>query len=466
MVAKLPAGISPPPVPVPPPVLSSASSPLPANLASLEASLFLGHTLIVVRNLTPPHSPPNTPVSVPSTSCIETHRMWLTHLQGSLHLGWLRDSVPGAVSQGVVFESLNLSRAGPPSTATVQVHADTGVDLTLPLISLRTSTSHYGLSCVDPAELPALLGLFTKLCGTHHHHPQSEPSGSSSNSSRMLQRRSSVNVEAFPTMDLASSLATAPHRNHLSKYLGGAPMSSRRGSRGNISVSSEDSEILAHLRQPSLKAESKPPVEDIETDDSGGEESGGEGVEEGGEPLDTSEDASPPPQAAKEGGEPLDTSEDASPPPPAPKMTVSISLPEGHIDDDDDYEGRERNTSGGSAGSRRELFGMRRTMSNGAEKMASKINALKAGGFSSFKKKSSKSVSGERRGSGGPAGGRGSRRTSTKTQSVWHSYVAQNSSGVGGSRGGSTGGSSFGAAGGSFGAAGGSFGAAPGKDDG
>ena len=86
---------------------------------------------------------------------------------------------------------------------------------------------------------------------------------------------------------------------------------------------------------------------------------------------------------------------------------------------------------------RKEMFGVRRTLSSGAEKVAAfpaKMNQLANSGFKSFSmKKSSKSLDGRTgsMGSIGGRGGRGARRVSTKTQSVWHSYVAQSSQGSG-----------------------------------
>jgi hypothetical protein len=187
----------------------------------------------------------------------EVHRMWLTSVGGVLHLTWVTKS---DLVKETRLESVNLSRViSVECKEVLKVTTDCGTEILTKAIVLRTPTQKFGLGTIRREDFEGL-GTCLKDCvkqSTEKSKSASSGSSSSSSSSsnnnnnnHYASRRASLSYEEFNNYEVVKLAGeVAPTRN--SRYLNGEfgllGKGKRRGSNGNISISSgntTDSEAL------------------------------------------------------------------------------------------------------------------------------------------------------------------------------------------------------------------------------
>jgi hypothetical protein len=349
--------------------------------------------------------------------------MFLTTTAGTLNLSWINPTLNSAAS---TMSSLNLSRCISIKKQTVSLPAATGVHTTMNVIAVKTATRNFGISTIaanDFADLYLTLTQCIKSCNGNN---------SGRRTSIITSEVFNNNAQHGGANAYEMSPGSAP-RNSLNKYItyskGVGGSNSRRGSRGNVSVASSDGGEGADgrfmIRNPldhlALSCDSPDPV-----------------LESGSDLIEMDMEA-----GTKDGVLDIDTSdEEHDDHDPNEESAETHSDSEYHVYDSDN-QGPSVTTDADYAleSSRSESESGSPPKMRDDDHLNSKITLLQAGGFSSFKKVSSRkggggsfsSLGGSRTGSiTSTSGGRGrgsfsnARRVSTKTQSVWHSYVQQN----------------------------------------
>ncbi|GMH95745.1 hypothetical protein TrST_g12684 [Triparma strigata] len=230
--SKLPNFVSPPPVPVPPPVgslgclsMNSSGGGKDHGMDEFEQRMFKGIQLILFRNL---HRAETEGVQEP-----EMNRTWLAYMNDALHLVWVSKNLSHAESK---MESVNLSRVVDVDEDIVKLISVSVTEVTCRLVSLRTPTQRFGLGVVCKEDFDSLMKCMRKCVSLSTRM-------AAANTKNYSGRRQSLLMEKFSPEDmLMIGRQGGSASDNQSRYMAGSSSYNmkRRGSHGTISISSSD----------------------------------------------------------------------------------------------------------------------------------------------------------------------------------------------------------------------------------